>query len=146
MEFKSLWWFKILEFKSLWGCQISGFKSLCRKSSRRLKAFSRNPAGSAGAHNKIPALDCIEIPKRKLPSRFRIVKGSYKQIYKIRKPTLKHLYAKRVRARGETLLEKFPREKTNYQNLFNICRNIGRYDKCRPLVLKPFAQGKTLSN
>ena len=66
MESKSLWCFQILEFKSLWGCQTSGFKSLCKKSSRKLKAFARNPAGEAGAHNKIPALNCIKIPKRKI--------------------------------------------------------------------------------
>ena len=33
----------------------------------RLKAVAGNPAGETGAHNKIPALDCIEIPKRKAP-------------------------------------------------------------------------------
>ena len=55
-----------MEFKSLWGCQISRFKSLCRKSSRILKAFARNPAGEAGDNNKIPAPECIEIPKRKI--------------------------------------------------------------------------------
>ena len=70
-----------MEFKRLWGCQISVFKSLCRKYSRRLKSFAENPSVAAGAHNKIPALDCIEIPKRNLPSPFRIVEGSYKYIY-----------------------------------------------------------------
>ena len=58
-----------------------GFKSLCRKSSRRLKVFAVNPAGAAGAHNKITALDCIELPKRKLPYPFIIYKGSYIKIY-----------------------------------------------------------------
>ena len=57
----------MLRFKSLWGCQISEFKSFCRKSSSRLKAFAGNSAGEAGAHNKIPALHCIEIPKQKAP-------------------------------------------------------------------------------
>ena len=56
-----------MEFKSLWGCQILGFKNFFQKSSRRLKAFPRNPSVEAGAHNKIPTLDCIEIPKRKSP-------------------------------------------------------------------------------
>ena len=57
--------FKFWNLKAL-GCQILGFKSLCWKSSRRLKTFSGNPSGEAGAHNKIPALDCIKIPKRKI--------------------------------------------------------------------------------
>ena len=82
MKFKSHWWFLILEFKSFWGCQISGFKSLCPNSRRRLKAFAGNPAEAAGAHNKIPALNCIKLTKQNYPSLFRIIEGSYKYIYK----------------------------------------------------------------
>ena len=56
------------------------------------------------------------------------------------KPTLKHLCAKRVQARGETLLAKFPRATRCLSKHIYTCRSIGRYDECRPLVLKPFAQ------
>ena len=56
------------------------------------------------------------------------------------KTNLKHLCTKRVRACGENLLAKFPRAtRCLSKSLFNTCRNIRRYYKCRPLVSKPFA-------
>ena len=59
-------------FKS-WNLQaFGGFKSWNLKAfggvkSWDLKDFVENPSGAEGAHNKIPAIDCIELPKRKSP-------------------------------------------------------------------------------
>ena len=54
--------------------------------------------------------------------------------------------AERVRARGETLLEKVSKINFAYPNyLCFICYGRGRSDKCRPLVLNPLVVIKALA-